>query len=341
MNPSHRLSTREPNLSAMGCDLFVEFVRLNEERLKRALTDAMPRSLVAGTEKFNEALNYAIFPGGKRLRSYLTLIAARLGGSSEDQALTLACAIEFIHTCSLVLDDLPSMDDADLRRGRPALHLAFEEGTAILVAMALLNQAYALFARAVAADRLHRLLAETFRCIGSDGMIAGQATELALSGERRTGAVPASRDLKTTALMRLALAAGAIAAGRPDDDIDALAAFGEMLGKVYQIHDDLADMLGDRQVDRKERRPGCPPRAAEPGPIDAAWRRQPGRVDQACGRHAGGGQGEARPVRRSAGNGATAVGRGLNSRAVRQRRAHPDATVTVPRRHNRSCSIAL
>jgi geranylgeranyl diphosphate synthase, type II len=231
----------------MGCDLFVEFVRLNEERLKRALNDAMPRSLVAGTEKFNEALNYAIFPGGKRLRSYLTLIAARLGGSSEDQALTFACAIEFIHTCSLVLDDLPSMDDADLRRGRPALHLAFGEGTAILVAMALLNQAYALFARAAAADRLHRLLAETFRCIGSDGMIAGQTTELALSGARRTGAVPASRDFKTTALMRLALVAGAIAAGRPEGDIDALAAFGEMLGKVYQIHDDLADMLGDRQ----------------------------------------------------------------------------------------------
>jgi geranylgeranyl pyrophosphate synthase len=232
----------------MSCDLFVEFVLQNQQRVQHALDDAMPRSRVAGAEKYNEALNYAIFSGGgKRLRFYLTLIAARLGGSSEEQALALASAIEFIHTCSLVLDDLPSMDDADLRRGLPSLHLAFGEGTAILVAVALLNHAYALVGRSVAADRLPRLLAEISRCIGSDGMIAGQATELALSGARHSRDVLANRDLKTTGLMRLVLVAGAVAAGGSKDDIDALAAFGETIGKVYQIYDDLADMLGDRQ----------------------------------------------------------------------------------------------
>jgi geranylgeranyl pyrophosphate synthase len=191
-------------------------------------------------------LRSAVFPAGKRVRAYLTMIAARLGGCSEEQTLKLACAIEFVHTCSLVLDDLPSMDDADLRRGRPALHLAFGEGTAILVATALLTRAYALFAQAAVAERLPRLIEEVSRCLGSDGMIAGQAAELAFSGDRRAPNMLASRDLKTSALMRLMLAAGAIAAGRPEAEIEALASFGEILGRVYQIHDDLADIVGDR-----------------------------------------------------------------------------------------------
>jgi geranylgeranyl diphosphate synthase type II len=231
----------------MGCDPLVEFIRLHQEGLQRALADALPRSEVAGAEKFNEALSYAVFPGGKRLRCYLTMIAARLGGSADDPALTLACAIELIHTCSLVLDDLPAMDDGDLRRGRPALHLVFGEGIAILVAMALLNQAYALMGRAADGDRLRQLLAETCRCIGSAGMVGGQAAELALSGVPRGATIPAGLELKTTALMRLALTAGAIAAGSARDDIEALGAFGEMLGGAYQIYDDLADRLGDRQ----------------------------------------------------------------------------------------------
>src|SRR4051812_46484177 len=171
----------------MSGELFVDYVRRNGRQLEHALGAALPRSSVSGAETFNNALHSAVFPGGKRLRSYITMIAARLAGCSEDQALSLACAIEFIHTCSLVLDDLPSMDDADLRRGRPTLHLTFGEGTAILVAIALLNQAYALLGRAAAADRLPGLLAETSRCIGSDGMIAGQAAELAFSGDRRGG----------------------------------------------------------------------------------------------------------------------------------------------------------
>jgi geranylgeranyl pyrophosphate synthase len=125
------------------------------------------------------------------------------------------------------------------------LHLAFGEGIAILVALSLLNQAYALLARATPAERVHILFAEVSRCIGSDGMIAGQAAELAFSGAQPADDVMTSRDLKTTGLMRLMLVAGAIGAGRPQGDIDALAAFGEMLGKIFQIFDDLADLSGD------------------------------------------------------------------------------------------------
>lgn len=230
----------------MSGELFVEYVQRNARQLEHALREALPRSSVAGAETFNNALHSAVFPGGKRLRSYLTMIAARLGGCSEDQALSLACAIEFVHTCSLVLDDLPSMDDADLRRGRPALHMTFGEGTVILVATALLTRTYALFAQAADAARVPRLIAEASRCLGSEGMVAGQAAELAFSGDERATNMLASRDLKTSALMRLVLAAGAIAAGAPEADAEELARFGEIFGRAYQIHDDLVDIVGDR-----------------------------------------------------------------------------------------------
>src|SRR5688572_14852579 len=180
---------------AAGAPAFSEFVTANSPRIEEALAGWLPLSTAAGTERFNEALRYAVFPGGKRLRPLLTLLGAGLGGASDAQALPLACAVEFIHTSSLVLDDLPSMDDADVRRGRPALHLVYGEGLAILTAVALLNQAYALFAAAAPdaapAARLPALIREAAGCIGHAGMTAGQAAELALSGEPAGRPAPA------------------------------------------------------------------------------------------------------------------------------------------------------
>lgn len=230
---------------------FPTFVAANRPPIERALNDALPVSAAPGTGRFNEAVRYAVFPGGKRLRPLLTLAASRLGGASDEQAMMHACAVEFIHTSSLVLDDLPSMDDAELRRGRPALHLAFGEGTALLVAVALLNQSYALLAGAARdeaqAARLPRLLAEVAACVGASGMIAGQAVEMALSGAPADESVLASRELKTTGLMRLMMVSGGILSGADEEDIKALAAFGESLGRAYQIYDDLADAWGDQQ----------------------------------------------------------------------------------------------
>ena len=234
---------------------FREFVASHRPRIEEALAGWLPLSTAAGTERFNEALRYAVFPGGKRLRPLLTILGARLGGASDAQSLTLACAVEFIHTSSLVLDDLPSMDDADERRGRPALHLVYGEGLALLTAIALLNQSYALFA-ATASDagqaaRLPALIREAAGCIGHAGMTAGQAAELALSGETDGRSAPASRDLKTTGLMRLMMVAGAVVSGAPESEVGALAAFGEALGRAYQIYDDMADTLGDREATGK------------------------------------------------------------------------------------------
>jgi geranylgeranyl pyrophosphate synthase len=236
----------------MEPNLFAHFLAANRARVEVALKERLPLATTAGADRLNEAVRYAVFPGGKRLRPHLTLVASTLAGASEPQAVNLACAIEFIHTSSLILDDLPSMDDAEVRRGRPALHIAFGEGIAILTGVALLNQAYALFAEsaetAADAGRLPALFKEATKRVGHQGMVAGQAVELALSGISAEGSVLLSRQLKTTALMRLMLVAGGVICGARQDEVAALATFGECLGRAYQLYDDLHDNLGDHEL---------------------------------------------------------------------------------------------
>lgn len=206
----------------------------------------LPLSSLPGARRLNDALEYAVFPGGKRLRPALALLASTLAGAAREQSLRVACAIEFLHSSSLVLDDLPSMDDAGLRRNRRALHLVFGEGLAVLAAVALLNQSYALLAEAARDGRessraVETLIGEAARCVGADGMVGGQALDL----ETRAGAggtdALACRDLKTVALMRLMMTAGALACGARSEDTRALADFGEAFGRAYQICDDLMD----------------------------------------------------------------------------------------------------
>ena len=235
----------------IGLEPFIEFIDSHRGPLEGALSNCLPISSIVGTDRFNQALEYAVFPGGKRLRPHLTLIGSRLVGASDEQAFMLSSAVEFIHTSSLILDDLPVMDDAELRRNRPALHIAFGEDIAVLVAVALLNQSYALLAcsaqNSAQTERLPRLIREAVGCIGHAGMIAGQAADLALSGPEGDNSAVSTRALKTTALMRLVMVAGGIISGASDEDIAALATYGERLGQAYQIYDDLADTIGDHQ----------------------------------------------------------------------------------------------
>lgn len=209
--------------------------------IETALERSLPLSAQHGAERLNEALRAAVFPGGKRWRPVLTLLGTMTAGGSAQTALPIACAIEFLHTSSLILDDLPAMDDAHLRRGRAALHLVYGEGLAMLAALALLNQAYALLAQ----DGTGRLIVEAARCVGPDGMIGGQAADLDIRASRGNSHALASRQLKTTALARLTIIAGAIAAGADERDVSALARYGECLGAAYQICDDLLDEFGE------------------------------------------------------------------------------------------------
>ncbi|HZI18518.1 MAG TPA: polyprenyl synthetase family protein [Pyrinomonadaceae bacterium] len=220
-----------------------------------ALRACLPTSSLADARRLNEAVEYAVFPGGKRLRPALALLASNLAGAARAQSLRVACAVEFLHSSSLVLDDLPAMDDADMRRSRRALHLVFGEGAAVLASVALLNRAYELLAAAARGrGAAAALVAEAARCVGADGMVGGQAVDL----EARAGAAGpdalACRDLKTVALMRLMMTAGALARGAPEEDASALADFGECFGRAYQVCDDLLDEAGGPEATGKPSR---------------------------------------------------------------------------------------
>ncbi|HZS05042.1 MAG TPA: polyprenyl synthetase family protein [Blastocatellia bacterium] len=230
-------------------DSLSNFIADYRPAIETALEAHLPLSTRCETGRLNEALRYAVFPGGKRWRPMFTLLGALLVGGAVKRALPAACAVEFLHTSSLILDDLPVMDDAELRRGRAALHVAYGEGMALLASLALLNQSYSLLACAArdGADAIaaSRLICEATRCIGSNGMIGGQVADIEMRSTRAGAEALASRNLKTTALTRLMMTSGAIAVGAAENEIAALAHFGESLGAAYQVYDDVLDELGE------------------------------------------------------------------------------------------------
>jgi len=226
-----------------------DFIAQHQGEIERELRAWLPVSAQPGAQRLNESLEYALFPGGRRMRPVLALLAAKLAGATHEQGLIVGCAVEFLHSSSLILDDLPGMDDADLRRQRRALHLVYGEGLAVLAAVALLNQAYALLARAARSSQQRgataTLIAEAVRCVGADGMIGGQVVDLELAASCAGEQALLTRDLKTVALMRLMMVAGALANGAERGDTETLGKFGECFGRAYQVCDDLLDELGE------------------------------------------------------------------------------------------------
>ncbi len=232
------------------------YIAGQRREIEDALRARLPLTSLPAARSLNDALAYAVFPGGKRLRPVLALLACDLVGVPRAGGLDVMCAVEFLHSSSLILDDLPSMDDAHLRRNRRALHLAYGEGVATLAAVALLNQSYALLAQAAGACKktgaVESLIAEAARSVGANGMIGGQVVDLLTraSGEDDVSQLE-SRDLKTVALMRLMMIAGALACGAKDEDLRALVEFGECFGRAYQICDDLLDDSCDSDLTGK------------------------------------------------------------------------------------------
>jgi farnesyl diphosphate synthase len=215
---------------------------------------ALDRRLPSATEtpaRLHEAMRYSVLGGGKRIRPALTFATAHAVGLSEGQVEAVACAIELIHVYSLVHDDLPAMDDDDLRRGRPTCHKAFDEATAILVGDALQPLAFQLLARDASlpqapAVRL-RLIDMLSEASGTFGMAGGQAIDLEVQG--RTLDVAAVEDMharKTGAIISASvLMAAACAPDLPPARYEALARFAAAIGLAFQIQDDLLDVLGD------------------------------------------------------------------------------------------------
>lgn len=199
--------------------------------------------------RLQEAVRYAALGGGKRLRPFLLLQSARLFAVPEARALRAAAALEMVHCYSLVHDDLPAMDDAELRRGRPTLHRAYDEATAVLAGDALLTRAFAVLAEPAthpdAALRC-RLVAGLAAAAGLDGMLGGQAIDLAAERSRLDLAgIERLQALKTGALILEACRAGALLGGAEAAATAALEAYAARLGLAFQIVDDLLDASGD------------------------------------------------------------------------------------------------
>jgi farnesyl diphosphate synthase len=218
-----------------------------EGRLDEWLTD--PGRGEPVPDRLSEAMRHALLGGGKRLRPFLVLESARLCGTADEAALNVGAAVECIHCYSLVHDDLPAMDDDDIRRGRPTVHKAFDEATAILAGDALLTLAFEILADpATHADPAVRgaLALGLARSAGRSGMAGGQMLDLQAPGRTLTAAeILRLQSMKTGALICFACEAGAILAGAEDRLRLALLDYGRALGVAFQLADDLLDVEGD------------------------------------------------------------------------------------------------
>ena len=208
--------------------------------------ELLQRLVVTARGPIERSMAYTLFAPSKRVRPVLTLLSAELCGGKAAHALHAAAAMELVHTSSLILDDLPAMDDAALRRGRKANHLEFGEAIAILAAFGLLNLAYGTLARCYDAPLSARLATLLDDAVGHDGLIAGQAADL-LATEQEIGFDLLERIHrgKTGALFNASAVAGALTAGADVDSVAALSAFAKNLGLAFQIIDDLLDVEGD------------------------------------------------------------------------------------------------
>ena len=205
-------------------------------------------------QKYDEvvrAARYSLLCGGKRIRPVLLLEFYKLCGGDDDCAYNFACALEMIHTYSLIHDDLPCMDDDDFRRGRPSLHKQYNEPMALLAGDALLTEAFCAAAktRGLPAERVARGIEVLSSCAGIHGMVGGQVLDVFEIGEDTDGdELSDMYRLKTGALLRAATVCGCILAGGTDEQEKAAAVYAEKLGCAFQIVDDLLDAEGDEQI---------------------------------------------------------------------------------------------
>ncbi len=233
----------------------LDAVAAETERLLDRLLSAQPLGgETVRPQRLIDAMRHASLGGGKRLRPFLTVETAALFQAPRERALMAGAAIECVHCYSLIHDDLPAMDDDALRRGRPTVHKAFDEATAILAGDSLLTLAFDIMVRPEthpdAAVRV-ALVSGLARAAGVGGMTGGQMLDLAaegrfgMQGPRSESDTLTMQAMKTGALLRLACVAGAILGSAPQDAHDALARYGNALGQAFQIADDLLDVEGD------------------------------------------------------------------------------------------------
>ena len=221
----------------------------SREKVEQALNTLMPRE-GSHPDRLVSAMRHSLFAGGKRIRPILVLAAAAAAGGKDNFALQPACAVELVHTYSLIHDDLPAMDDDDFRRGRPTCHRAFDEGTAILAGDALLTMAFDLLSvenkgegEGIEAHLRLRMVQELARAAGWRGMVGGQQVDMDSEGtEPDLPLLEYIHTHKTGALIRCSLIMGGLAANADETTLRALASFGEKVGLAFQVVDDILDV---------------------------------------------------------------------------------------------------
>jgi geranylgeranyl diphosphate synthase type II len=231
-------------------------------------------------------MRYTVFAGGKRFRPVLTLLSARAAGGREEEAMPAACAVEMVHAFSLIHDDLPCMDDDDLRRGKPTNHKVYGEGIAVLAGDALLDHAFGALAELPRRDAIPGAVAALARAVGSTGLVGGQVEDIEAEGrEPDLASVERIHRGKTAALLAGCARLGALAAGARPAVEDRLAAYAEKIGLAFQIVDDVLDETGGDEEfgktagkDRAVRKMTYPAAVG----IDASRERASELADEAC-----------------------------------------------------------
>ena len=233
---------------ATGFD-FADYLEAGRRKVEEALDGALGPER---PESLREAMRYSLLAGGKRLRPILCLASCELAGGDASLALPTATALEMIHTMSLIHDDLPAMDDDDLRRGRPTNHKVYGEATAILAGDALLTRAFemvALRSPGVPPERLLKVVGELSLASGAPGLVGGQIVDLASEGkEVDLDTLEYIHLHKTGALLQASVLTGAMIAGADDELITALRTYSRSIGLAFQIIDDILDVTASSEV---------------------------------------------------------------------------------------------
>jgi geranylgeranyl diphosphate synthase type II len=226
------------------------YLQKHRDHVNRTLDAYLPQSR-GPAFRVVEAMHYSLFAGGKRLRPILCLAGAEAVGGDAIEAMPVACALEMIHTYSLIHDDLPAMDDDDLRRGQPTCHKKFDEATAILAGDGLLTEAFRIMADAAPkfAGRevvLLEVLQLVAQAAGYHGMVGGQMLDLMAEGRKITQKeLETVHRMKTGALLTAAVRSGALVGGGSRQEVTQLTSYGEKFGLAFQITDDILDVEGD------------------------------------------------------------------------------------------------
>jgi geranylgeranyl diphosphate synthase, type II len=230
-----------------------DYLQMQRTAIDRALDQSL-KVYGGQTQAILKAMRYGLFPGGKRIRPILTLTVGEMFGAKQKELLPFACAVELIHAYSIIHDDLPAIDNDDLRRGEPTAHKVFGEGMALLAGDGLLTEAFHLISgpevRRLPAELVLRLIHELSHAAGVAGLVGGQAVDLeSESKDVDLATVEYIHVRKTGALILAAVRIGAQIAGAKTGDLRRVSKYGEYLGLAFQIADDVLDNLGETLAD--------------------------------------------------------------------------------------------